>query len=88
MTIKHATRPMQAITTEYKIDTNGNSVYLVRCPALRRAKRIYGDLSLSIPDNHIAAANSVASKLGWLETWRLATGVVGNNTYCHVLVSK
>jgi hypothetical protein len=77
---------MQAIKTKYLPPTNSRGARLVAsCDAKRIT--VAWDYSLGQLDNHIAAAQRLASDLVWLDGYRLATGCM-DEYFVHVLVRK
>lgn len=78
----------QAITTQRKMDRNGNSYLLVRCPALKRAKKLDFDHGRNDHENHISVAETVANEFEWLDDCELQTGCISQDMYCHVLTDK
>lgn len=81
---------MQAITTVFSGPTNTRGARIItKCDAKRRM--IGWDYALGIEENHIAAATALANDLGWLTSegrphYRLESGSLPRNGYCHVLV--
>ena len=76
---------LQAITTRFLGPTNSRGS---RFSATCRAGKITvpRDYSLNANDNHIAAANALREKLGWMDT-DMQSGMNHKDEGVHVLIS-
>lgn len=77
---------MQAITTQFRPPSNWRDPrILTKCDAGRLT--VSWDQECGVEDNHHRAATILASRLGWLDGYRLVSGCIDSgNRYAHVLV--
>lgn len=78
---------MQAITTKYHCPTNSRGSRIVAKCAAGSVQFSY-DYSLSLEENHIAAAQALVQKLSWsARNYTMHTGCTRTGDYCHVLTN-
>jgi hypothetical protein len=72
----------QAITTKYLPPTNYKGSR-IKASCAARSLTVHIDHALNIEANHAAAAQALASKMGWGGNW-FAGGMPGDRGYCFV----
>ena len=77
---------MQAITTKYAGPTNTRGTRIIAKAAAGRVSVGY-DHALNLEDNHAAAAQALAAKLGWTgpNYGTLVSGCADKGDYVHVM---
>lgn len=80
---------MQAIQTRYTPATSASGAKIKALCAATRVNIPY-DYALSMEENHITAAETLKTQMGWTGAYygRLVSGTLADGSLCHVLTGR